>query len=144
MKNKLLYLLPLLAVFVTGCLKRTSDIPPTPALSGTFTGQFRLLHRSTNKVPFDTTKTNLTITLTSTGNYTVTGDTSVVHAGSNGKYAASAPYINFVDKTYPISGTPTKTHLNGIYQFYYDGSVFQMLAYSLDTLALQYDLKKSQ
>jgi hypothetical protein len=147
MKHKLLYLIAAAALLMVGCFKSPSSIanPTTNVVSGTFTGQFRLLHRSNDKVPFDTTKCNITLTLnSSTGAYTVTGDTTTVHAGSYGNYGVSAPYIQFVDATYPKSGTPTKTHLNGIYQYYYDGTVFQMLAYSIDTLSLQYDLKKAQ
>jgi hypothetical protein len=111
---------------------------------GTFTGQFRLLHRSTDKVPFDTTSTNIVLTMTSPAyTFTVTGDTSTVHAGSYGTYALNSQEILFTDKTYPKTGIPTKTHLNGLYLYYYDGSTFQMLAYSSDTLSLEYDLKKN-
>ena len=145
MKKKLLYLLPALALLAVGCLKTTSDIPKQALPAGKFTGQFRLLHRSTNTVPYDTLKCNLTVTIGGSGNtYTVTGDTATLHAGSSGTYGISSPFISFVDNTYPKSGAPAKTHLNGVYQYYYDGTVFQMLAYSIDTLSLQYDLKKSQ
>lgn len=148
MKHKLLYLVAAAALLMVGCLKSTSDIQnrsANNAVSGTFTGTFRLLHRSNDKVPFDTTKCNITVTVNPSGNtYTVTGDTATVHAGSHGNYAISYPYIQFVDATYPKTGTPSKTHLNGIYEYYYDGTVFQMLANSIDTLSLQYDLKKSQ
>lgn len=146
MKKKLLYLLPVLSLLAVGCFKNQVASPAASGLpSGTFTGQFRLLHRSTDKVPFDTTSCNLTLTLNANNaTYAVTGDTSTVHAGSNGTYGISSPYINFTDKTYPKTGAPTKTHLNGLYQYYYDGTVFQMLAYSSDTLSLQYDLKLSQ
>lgn len=148
MKHKLLYLIAILALLMVGCFKTTSDIAnetnKTP-ISGTFSGTFRLLHRSTNQVPFDTTSCSITVTVNPSGNtYTVTGDTSKVHAGSHGTYSLSAPYIDFVDATFPKSGIPTKTHLNGIYEYYYDGTVFQMIANSIDTLSLQYDLKKSQ
>src|SRR5579872_5810133 len=148
MKYRLLLLVAAAALLMVGCFKTTSDLANSSnvtAISGTFTGQFRLLHRSTDKVPFDTTSCNITLTINPTGNtYTVTGDTTTVHAGSHGTYAVSSPYIDFSDVTYPKSGIPNKTHLNGIYQFYYDGTNFQMLAYSIDTLSLQYLLKKSQ
>jgi hypothetical protein len=133
---------------MVGCFKTptsSSGSPNTSTITGTFTGQFRLLHRHTNTVSFDTTKCNITVTINSSGNtYTVTGDTTTVHAGSHGTYAVSSPFINFVDATYPKAGVPTKTHLNGVYQYYYDGTTFQMLAYSIDTLSLQYDLKRAQ
>ncbi|HVV54193.1 MAG TPA: hypothetical protein VHC47_02645 [Mucilaginibacter sp.] len=76
--------------------------------------------------------------------YAVTGDTSTVHAGSHGVWGIAGTSIAFTDVTFPKSGTTTKTHLNGYYTYYYDGTVFQIVATSLDTLALQYDLKRTQ
>lgn len=147
MKFKLLYVLLLLITFGTACKKIAYTGPPPPVVpSGTFTGTFRYLHRHTNKVPFDTLQANITIKLltnTDPFTYTVTGDTATVHAGSYGSFSLTAPYMVFTDKTYPTSGTPTKQHLNGAYLYYYDGSVFQMLAYNADTLGVQYDLKKT-
>ena len=144
MSKKLLYFLPLLGLFIVGCMKEAATSIPAGGPSGTFAGQFRLLHRSTDKVPFDTTKTNLTISLNSGNNsYSVGGDTATIHAGSYGTFTISAPFINFIDQTYPKTGTPVKTHLSGLYQYYYDGTVFQLLSYSVDTLSLQYDLKRT-
>ena len=145
MSKKLLYFLPLLVLFGVGCMKEAATSIPASGPSGTFAGQFRLLHRSTDKVPFDTTKANLSISLNSGNNsYAVSGDTTIVHAGSHGTYTISAPFINFTDQTFPKTGTPVKTHLSGLYQYYYDGTVFQLLSYSVDTLSLQYDLKRIQ
>ncbi len=144
MSKKLLYLFSLLILLGLGCIKEPANSIPATGPSGTFAGQFRLLHRSTDKVPFDTTKSNLTITLNSgTNSFAVSGDTTTVHAGSHGTYTISSPYINFTDQTYPKAGTPAKTHLSGLYQYYYDGTVFQLLSYSVDTLSLQYDLKRT-
>ncbi|MBS1525562.1 MAG: hypothetical protein JST19_07930 [Bacteroidetes bacterium] len=144
MKHKILYFLPLL-LCLGGCFKNNAAVPPLVVPSGTFTGEFRLLHRSSVNVPFDTTKAEIVLTLnTPAYTYAVTGDTSTVHAGSKGVWGMNNSYINFADNTYPKSGTPTKTHLNGLYLYYYNGSVFQMIATSADTLALQYDLKKTQ
>ena len=145
MKKNLPYLLLIFMALASGCAKETVNSSTTvPVPSGTFTGQFRLLHRSTDKVPFDTTSAAIVLTLTTPANtYTVTGDTSTLHAGSYGSYTLNTQEILFTDKTYPTSGVPTKTHLNGLYLYYYDGSTFQMLAYSSDTLSLEYDLKKS-
>jgi hypothetical protein len=145
MKKNLLYTLLIFLALASGCAKETVDSSTTvPVPSGTFTGQFRLLHRSTDKVPFDTTSANIVLTLTTPAyTYTVTGDTSTLHAGSYGGYSLNSTEILFTDKTYPTSGVPKKTHLNGLYLYYYDGSTFQMLAYSSDTLSLEYDLKKS-
>jgi hypothetical protein len=146
MKLRLLYLLPLLAALATGCLnggnKNNNTVTPTP--DGTYTGQFRLLHIHTNST--DTVKTNITLTLSnSAGTYKVTGDTATVHAGSYGNYAGNTAtgLISFEDKTYSSSAPFTKTHLNGTYNYAYDGTTFQMKAFgALDTLELQYDLKK--
>jgi hypothetical protein len=147
MKLKLIYILLLFVVLDTGCKKIAYTGPSAPtAPSGTFTGTFRYLHRHTDLVPFDTLQANITIkilTNTTPFSYTVTGDTATVHAGSFGSFTITSPYIVFTDKTFPTSGTPTKQHLNGAYLYYYDGSVFQMLAYNADTLGVQYDLKKT-
>ncbi|SHN00354.1 hypothetical protein [Mucilaginibacter sp. OK098] len=146
MKLKLQYLLPLLAVLATGCIggtnKNNNNVSPIP--DGNYTGQFRLLHIHTNST--DTVKTNITLTLSnSAGTYKVTGDTATVHAGSYGNYAGNSAtgLITFEDKTYSSSAPFTKTHLAGTYNYVYDGTVFQMKAIgALDTLELQYDLKK--
>ncbi|MFI5163029.1 MAG: hypothetical protein ACHQHN_17240 [Sphingobacteriales bacterium] len=146
MKFRIIYLLIVVALLGVGCTKLTQTIPAAPPVpSGTFTGTFRYLHRHTNKVPFDTLQANITVKLltnTSPFSYTVTGDTATVHAGSFGSFSVTSPYIVFTDQTFPTSGTPTKKHLNGAYLYYYDGTVFQMLAYNADTLGVQYDLKK--
>lgn len=113
--------------------------------SGTFTGQFRYLHRHASNVPFDTVKANLTIKFGTPANtYAVTGDTSTVHAGSKGTFSVGSPYMVFADSTFSTTATTTKTHLAGAYIYYYDGTVFQLLAYSADTLSLQYDLRRAQ
>ncbi|HZX57945.1 MAG TPA: hypothetical protein VFE54_04445 [Mucilaginibacter sp.] len=147
MKFKLLYVLLLLIIVDTGCKKIAYTGPAAPvAPSGTFTGTFRYLHRHTDLVPFDTLQANITLKMLTNTNpfsYTVTGDTATVHAGSFGSFSLTSPYMVFTDKTFPTSGTPTKQHLNGAYLYYYDGNVFQMLAYSADTLGVQYDLKKT-
>lgn len=144
MKNNLLYVTVILAVLITGC--STSGVKPTPALSGSFSGQFRILHRHTDAVPFDTLKANITLNLNpAASTFAVTGDTSTVIAGSNGTYelATNGNYILFIDNTLPKTGISSKVHLNGEYIYSYDGTNLQMLAYSLDTLSVQYDLKKN-
>jgi len=147
MKFRLIYFLLVVASVGIGCTKLTQTTPPPPVVpSGTFSGTFRYLHRHTNQVPFDTLKANITIKLLTNVNpftYTVTGDTATVHAGSFGSFSLTSPYMVFTDNTFPTSGTPTKQHLNGAYLYYYDGTVFQMLAYNADTLGVQYDLKKT-
>ena len=143
MKHKLLYLLLAMATLASACIKNTTETTSTPEPSGTFTGQYTMLHRALGATKIDTPqKAIVTITLTSaTHLFTVTGDTTV-HAGSLGSYSVSSPFITFIDKTYPKTGVPVKTHLYGIYQYYYDGSnVFQMLGGN-DTVNVEYDLKK--
>jgi len=132
----------LIALLTGGCLGNKSA-NPTPAPSGNYAGTFRLLHRSHGATKTDTSKANIQLMLASGGTFTVLGDTALIHAGSKGKYIVTGDYLGFVDDTYPPAGKPSKIHLNGYYNFYYDGtSVLQMIANSADTLAVQYDLKK--
>jgi hypothetical protein len=145
MNKNLLCLVPFLMVLVTGCLKSTTAVQQQGTPSGKFTGQFRYLHRHSNAVPFDTVKTNLTIRFGSPANtYAVTGDTSTIHAGSKGGFSVGSPYMVFIDSTFSTSASVAKKHLAGAYLYYYDGTVLQLLAYSADTLSLQYDLKRTQ
>lgn len=145
MKGKLFLLTLLLYTFCTGCFKTSNQAPPINVPSGTFSGQFRLLHKPQNQSSFDTLKTNIILTLKSSDyTYSVTGDTSTLHAGSHGVWGISGSNIIFTDATYPKTGIPPKTHLNGYYLYYYGDTVLRMEATSSDTLALQYDLKKTQ
>lgn len=145
MKNKLLYLLPLLVILAEGCFKtNTNPVPAPPAPSGTFAGQFKLYHRHTDKVPYDSLTANITIKLVASGyTYTVTGDTTTLHAGSYGTYGISSPYMIFNDKTFSASAPVTKTHLSGYYLYNYDGTNLLLYASSSDTLILGYALKKT-
>ena len=148
MKFKFTYLLlPLVAIFVMSCgAKKSSN--PTPTLpDGNYSGQFRLIHIHTDNTT-DTTKANITVYISpvSTGTYTVTGDTSTLHAGSKGSYEFySNGTVQFVDKTYSASAPTTKTHLNGLYAYAFDGNIFRMVAYggTANSLVLQYDLAKT-
>lgn len=144
MKRRFTYFVPALfsiALLAMGCFNKNDNPIPVPV--GNFTGQFRLLHRASGSSKVDTTKATLQLSLASDGTFKVSGDTTVVHAGSKGKYFLNSGYIGFQDDTYPPAGHPAKSHLNGYYNYYYDGtSVLQMVANSSDTLAVQYDLKK--
>jgi hypothetical protein len=148
MKLRLLYLISILATLTVGCAGGKSNAP-TPIPDGTYSGQFRLLHiHSANRNIIDTTKANVVVYISpvSTSTYKVTGDTSTVHAGSYGSFSADGNnnVITFIDKTYSSSAQVTKTHLTGQYAYSYDGIHFKMEAYgALDTLRLQYDLKKT-
>jgi len=137
--------MPFLLVLASGCLsnKNNAPGPSRPLPEGTFAGPFRLIHKSFKTGKRDTLKANINLTLSTTVGFKVTGDTATVHSGSYGDYVANSTYIQFFDKTYSSTKQPTKTHLTGIYQYFYDGTTFQMLASgALDTLSLQYDLKK--
>jgi hypothetical protein len=143
MKSKLLYSLFAIVILASGCMGTKNNPTPANYPSGTFAGQFRLIHTNSLTGKHDTSSANIQLTMSTATGYQVTGDTSKLHAGSKGAYAINAGYINFQDATLTKS-IPTKTHLNGTYEYYYDGSsVFQMIpAAEVDTLALQYDLKK--
>ena len=144
MKLKLLSFFSLVTILATGCLKTPKAAAPVPAPSGVFTGEFKLLHRHTDKVPWDSTKATITVNLqTPAFNYAVTGDTTTLHAGSYGTFGVSGPYILFNDKTYLASAPITKTHLSGYYLYNYDGTNLIMYASSSDTLVLGYNLKKT-
>jgi hypothetical protein len=125
-------------------------INPAPIPDGTYSGEFRRLHiHPDNRTIVDTEKTNLVVHFdpVSVGTYTVTGDTSTIHAGSKGNFQVDAnnSALFFIDKTYPATGTPSKTHLNGGYLYNYDGTSLKMAApfTAADTIALQYDLKRT-
>jgi hypothetical protein len=144
MKHKILYLLLLLIIIAAGCVKSASNTPPPPVPAGTFSGQFKLYHRHTDKVPYDSLITNITVTFkTPDFTYAVTGDTTTLHAGSYGTYGVSVPYMIFNDKTYSPTAPYTKTHLSGEYLYNYDGTTLILQASSLDTLILGYVLKKT-
>jgi hypothetical protein len=144
MKLKLLSLFSLVTFLVTGCLKTQPAATPVPAPSGTFTGEFKLLHRHSDKVPFDSTKATITVNLlTPAFSYAVTGDTSTLHAGSFGTFGISGPYLLFNDKTYSAAAPISKTHLSGYYLYNYDGTNLIMYASHSDTLILGYNLKKT-
>jgi hypothetical protein len=145
MKKRLIYLLPVLVALVSGCLKGTENTVVKPTPTGTFSGQFRRLHRAPGASIIDTLKANVQLVFESGTDYKLIGDTATVHAGSHGNYLFSNAgyYVAFDDATYPATGKPAKVHLYGTYQYYYNGSnVLQMVFNSADTLSYQYDLKK--
>jgi hypothetical protein len=145
MKRKFIYLLPallVLTIFATGCLKN-SNPPPIPYPTGTFNGQFRLLHKKLSETKVDTLKqANIQLVLETGMTFKVLGDTTTVHAGSKGQYGINSAYMGFNDDTYPKTGTPEKIHLHGNYSYIYDGSTLVILAVQGDTINYRYDLKK--
>jgi len=148
MKLKITYfLLVLAAIFGTSCLGGKKNNPSPTIPDGTYSGQFRLIHIHNDNTS-DTTKANITVYISpvSTSTYAVTGDTTIVHAGSKGNFVFySDGTVQFTDKTYSASAPVTKTHLNGLYAYAFDGNVFRMVAYggTANTLVLQYDLAKT-
>jgi len=147
MKFKFTYLLlPFVAIIAMSCgVKKSSN--PNPIPDGTYSGQFRLIHVHDDNTS-DTTKANITVYISpiSTGTYAVTGDTTTVHAGSKGNFVFyQNGTVQFADKTYSASAPVTKTHLNGLYGYAYDGNIFRMVAYggTANNLVLQYDLTKT-
>ena len=139
--KRLIYVLPLLLVLAAGCFNNSAN-EPAPDPSGTFSGEFRHISKHPDNT-IDTTKANIIVVIEPGVGYHVLGDTTTKHAGSKGHYGIAGNGIMFVDNTYPKTGTPTKTHLNGEYVFVYNGSIFQMAKSSGDTVAFQYDLKKT-
>jgi hypothetical protein len=141
MKQKLLYLLPLLLAVGVGCVKSNYMPPLLP--SGTFSGTFGYLHRANDRINFDTLKASVTLTLNTNGTFAVTGDTTTLQAGSFGTYSPAVTYINFTDKTYSATSTSVKKHLNGVYAYSYDGSNLNLLSNISDTISMQYQLVKN-
>ena len=141
MKKLLFYLLPLLVLLNTGCLKTTNDTTSVSNYpSGNFTGQFQRVHRNSTTLKYDTLTANLLLSLNPTKGFAITGDTSTVHAGSYGAYAFSTTNAAFADYTFPKSGTLAKVHLEGTYLYSWDGTNLQFLQ-SNDTLTYYYNFK---
>ena len=143
MNAKYTYLLALLFLCYTGCGKINTNVPNSIIVpSGNFTGVFKRVH--VKKGVYDTLKANILLSMSVNTGFRITGDTATVHAGSYGSYAVSNDYttIQFLDATSATKGLTPKVHLNGVYNYLYDGSRLQIVANSaLDTLSYQYDLK---
>ena len=141
MKHKLLFLFLSLIIIGTGCIKSAPDNQPAPTPSGTFTGEFKVMHRHSDKVSWDSVKTNLTVQFnTPAYTYVVSGlDTSTLHVASHGTFGISSPYISFTDEL--ANTLPTEWHLNGLYAYNFDGTNLIMYTSSSDTLVAGYNLK---
>src|SRR5271165_5692497 len=102
MKQKLLYLLPLLIVFASGCLGDKNNAPsPNNAPEGVYSGKFKFTHIHGQTGVVDSVTVNIQLQMEAATGFKVTGDTSTVHAGRYGSYIVSLPYSNvdFIDKT---------------------------------------------
>jgi hypothetical protein len=131
-------LLPLAA-----CIKENNTVPTVTLPTGTFSGVFMRIRLEPGTVKYDTVTANLQLALSQASGFAVTGDTSTVHAGSYGGYAANAFYIQFVDKTYNPNVPSVKYHLEGIYNYAYNGSNLLIYVNYADTLSLQYHFTKT-
>jgi len=121
---KLFYLLPIAAfIFFASACSKINDNQPTVVLpTGTFTGQFLKIHLNPVTSKYDTSTAALQLTLSQSTGFTVTGDTTTLQAGSYGSYAANAYYIQFVDQTYNAAKPSSKYHLQGVYNYLYNGT----------------------
>ena len=137
MKRKIMYLSFLVTALAAGCQKQ---LPVTPDLQGTFTGQFTRIRLNKNG-KLDTAVANLQLNMQASAGYTITGDTSTIHAGSKGNYQFSASLVAFLDNTYSATAKSTKIHLAGTYSYSFNGVNF-IIAGGTDSLGLLYNLKK--
>jgi hypothetical protein len=147
MKSKVIYLLTLLPVVTTGCVKSNKD----PAFDpnnlgyplGTFTGEFARIHKNRMTYKYDTTKATLKLVLSTNTGFAVSGDTTTAHAGSYGSFSEDFVNMSFDDVTYPVKYSPKKTHLSGFYTYTYDGILLKISSGgTTDTLRCVYTLKK--
>jgi len=146
MKRTIFYLSILVGAFLSSCSTKNNVLPLAPAPSGTFTGQFTLYHINTvtNTARGDSTMLNLSLE-TATG-FKITGDTTTLHAGSYGSYVGNSgtSQLVFEDKTLPPTGTPAKVHLNGLYDYRYNGTTLELRTYGpLDTLEYYYKFTRT-
>lgn len=142
MKKTSIFLLLAIVGLGYGCSKDNSTPPPVVVPVGTFSGTFTSLHLKSATSKIDTVTADITLTTTSNGLFKISGDTSVVHAGSHGYFNLNPVYIQFTDSTATAVAHPPKIHLNGVYQYAYTGSAFQIAAGN-DTISYFYDLKKN-
>ncbi|RYY36178.1 MAG: hypothetical protein EOP46_07400 [Sphingobacteriaceae bacterium] len=145
MKKKTINVLAVVALFsgimFTSCLKDKNEVTPAPSITGNFDGVFKKLKKRTTGTGFDTVyKHGFAVRMKADSGYTAVSD-SVSHSNSNGTFENDYNYIQFSDKTY-TSGT-TKLHLQGLYNYAFDGTRLQFLAGSGDTVLYFYDLRKT-
>jgi len=145
MKFRLVYFTSLVAALISGCLK-SSPSPAVPLPTGSFSGGFMAIHNPASSLygtiaKADTLKAALQLSLSQSTGFQVSGDTSI-HAGSYGDYGVNAYNIEFVDETYSPAQAFTKYHLDGVYNYTYNGSTLNIYINYADTLSLQYVFKK--
>jgi hypothetical protein len=142
---RIFYFLPIAAlVFLLSACSKINDAQPTAVLpTGNFTGQFLKIHLNPSTSKYDTLKALLNLTLSQSTGFAVTGDTTTLHAGSFGSYAANAYYMQFIDQTYNSTKPGIKNHLEGVYNYAYNGTKLVVYVNYSDTLSLQYSFTKS-
>lgn len=145
MKRVFIYPLLIGLVYLTGCSKSTPvQTIPIPTPTGTFGGRFQLVHTTVKTGVNDTVGCNLTLVLSSNGDFTITGDTSTYHAGSKGKYILGIGNdLVFTDSTAPGPANSKKSHLNGDLRYQYNGSILGLDKNVGDSLSYQYYFTKS-
>ena len=146
MKNSLLYFLLLPLLFICGCsVNKSADATPADIPVGTFTGHFEIIHNKSSTI--DSASATITLDMEAATGFKITGDTSSVHEASYGGFIvyATNSTIYFQDHdTYQAAGAPAKVHLNGLYNYTYNGSLLEIgYVSSPDTLILKYNLKKT-
>lgn len=137
-----IYLLLVLVAAAAGCTKIHDNQPAVPLPVGEFTGKFLHIHKNITTSKLDTITVNLNLSLSATTGFAITGDTTL-HAGSHGAYGVNNYYIQFIDETYSPSKPFTKYHLQGVYNYLYDGTKLNINVSYADTLSLQYMFKKN-
>ncbi len=146
MKHPILYLFVILTAFTAAC--SNTNIPaPVKNVNpvGSFSGVFLYIHTPANSTKLDTISANIQLVMNSDKTFSVTGDTTTLHAGSHGTFAYdSSTELQFYDATYPATGIPTKTHLSGVYNYVYDNLYLNITGSDpLDTVTYRYNLKKN-
>jgi hypothetical protein len=144
MKKLLPYVSLLTVMIMYGCVHSVSNPAPTLQPEGTFSGHFEVIHQRLATI--DSASANITLDIEASTGFKVSGDTTTVHEGSYGGFEVFPQNytIYFQDHdTYAPTGVPAKVHLNGLYNYSYDGSLLEIgFIAPGDTLILKYTLKK--
>jgi len=142
MNIKFNYLVSFLAILIAGCSKVNDQQSTVVLPTGTFTGQFLRITANPTKGYDTTARANLQLSLSSSAGFKITGDTSL-HAGSFGSYAVNSFYMQFNDQSINTVSKPIKYHLNGVYNYEYNGTQLDIYVNYSDTLSYQYILNKT-
>jgi|SRR5476651_1982850 len=136
MKRALICFLPFIVMLAAACRKLG---PTVIAPLGNFSGVFTRIHYTASTKKYDTLKAGLNVVIDINTGFAVSGDTTV-HTASHGDFYTNATQIEFDDYTY--AQLLNKVHLNGVYDYTYDGSLLQFSRSLADTLRYSYALRK--